>query len=184
MESLDVVNQRLIDHFGRAWNGIANWRIVWSEDQFEKRLTHYSDKGILLPFPEVRELPKYRQWIQNKWVLERYLVIPQTNQAELPSTQMSYEPVFVFEDKDSNALPYNWNVAKWVIETIYEQAAKMVGYAKYKHPLDGLNTKEQLLAKHDELVQLEKDTFGNETSIGDALAYREGVGYTGTIKES
>ncbi len=170
MEELSIVNARLDEHFGKAWNGMPIWRIVWSEEQFEKRLTYYTDTGIQLLHPEVRELPKYRQWIQNKWVLERLTAVPEINQEEL-TNKISYEPIYVFERNDGTGLPYKWEAAKFVIDGIMAAMGKYSLGPKYVDP-DIDNPKEKKLER---IKKLEDDLFGNETSTGDALAHNQAI---------
>src|SRR6476646_3306382 len=113
-EPIEVINLRLKEVYSTAWNGNPIWRVVWSEDQFEKRLTKFTDGGIELLKAEVRELPKYRQWIHNKYVLERYVMVTDERLTE----KASYEPIHVFEDKNGNPLPPKWEACEWVIKTL------------------------------------------------------------------
>ena len=111
-ESIEVLNQRLVDHFSTAWNGQPMFRIVWSENQFEKRLVGFTDGGIQLLVPEMREVPKYKQWIHNKHILERLVIVPEFQQDKLVE-KTSYEPVWVFEDKNGFPLPPKWEATKF-----------------------------------------------------------------------
>jgi hypothetical protein len=123
----------------------------------------------------VREVPKYSQWIQNNYVLERLVGIPQINVSELPTQKKSYEPIFVFEDAKSNALPPKLEVCKIVIDTVY--AAKGKGnLAKYKdEPVE--EQKKRIAETMDYL-------YGDETDVSDALAHREGIVVPNKWKES
>src|SRR5262245_59732691 len=110
---VDVINQLLIDNYGiDVVNGLPSWRVVWSEDQFGKRLGTYddfTDGGIYLrTVTEVREVTKYRQWVTQKHVLERLVIVPDFNKDELPSVKISYELLFQFWDKNGNYLPPKW----------------------------------------------------------------------------
>lgn len=167
MERLEDLNKRLIDHFSVAWNGEAIFRIVWSEDQFEKQRCEYSEKGILLLYPEIREVPKYRQWIHNKFVLERLVAVPSVNTNDL-TTKVSYEPLFVFEDKDGNALPPRWEAAKFVIDNVMAAQGNdnLTKYADKNEPIE---------VKEERINRLQEELFGNETNTGDALAHGQGV---------
>jgi len=167
------INRKLSDTYGKFdTTDKAVWRIVWSEDQVEKRWMTHTREGFELQQPEVQEVPKYRQWIQEKYVLERIVAIPEFVENELVE-QISYEPVWVFEDKTGKPLPPIWPAVHLIVEQVYKQAAKVTG-AKYKDPevVDPKMTKEDQLARVDRLV---KEMFGDETDTGDALAYKEGV---------
>src|SRR3990167_6442773 len=109
-ESVERINKSLIDIFGKdTITGIAIWRVVYSENEFEKRFGTYNDispAGIFLrTVTEVREVPKYRQWVQYKYILERLTLIPEISADDLPTPKLSYEPLWVFEDKFGNYLP-------------------------------------------------------------------------------
>lgn len=167
MESLEILNQRLIDFYGSE-AGLPNWRIVWSEDQFEKRLTHHDKNGFELLVPEMRELPKYKQWIHNKYILESLIEVPLENQHEL-TTKLSYEPIWIFEDKYFKPLPPKWEVCQFVIDTVYEKLGKKTVYK---------DTEGTIEARDARIKNLENELFGNETRIGDGLAHKSAVGFT------
>jgi len=110
-EELKVINDRLRDRFGTDIHGRVNWRVVWSETEFEKRLGYYpiGNTRILSEKAEVREVRKY-SYIRDRHILERRIDMLPT--AELPEASMvgySYEPLYVFEDKRGNMLPVRWH---------------------------------------------------------------------------
>jgi len=183
IESIETINRRLTDHYGQT-NDMPNYRIVWSEDQFEFRKTNFTDEGLELIYPETRRLPKYRQWINEKFVLERLSEVPAINQEELELV-LSYEPLWVFEDKEGFSLKPAWIVCKFVVDQVHKNIEEAGLYTKYPDPYSGL-TNSQLLEKKDaELKELEAELFGDENDITDALAYGDGVGFTTSkIKES
>lgn len=172
LESLDTINRRLRDYYGVAWNNFSIWRISWSENQIEKRFgtyTDYSSEGIYLrTVTEWREVPKYRQWIQDKWVLERLTVVPDVNRDEL-GEKISYEPIYVFEDQRGFPLPYKWEAAQFVIDTLNAAAGKS-NMAKYVD--NDPNTEEVI---ENRVNKLQEELFGNETQITDALSQQRGI---------
>ena len=169
-ESLESINRQLRDLFGfDIITGESIWRVVFSEDQFEKRLMTHTDAGVILLKPEVREVPKYRQYIQQKFLLERLTLVPDMNQRELAGNKISYEPIFVFEHaKTKVALPARLDAAKFVIDSLYAAMGR-TSLAKYKE--DGLSQEEQDI----KVKKLQEELFGNETDVGDALAHGSGV---------
>lgn len=172
MEPLFVINKRLTDYYGAdTFTNLPIWRIVWSHDQMEKRLMDVTDSGIHLLTPEIREVPKYRHYIHNKWILEKLVEVPEAQQKEI-CTSVSYEPMFVFETGNGGFLPYKWEAAKFVIDTVNAAMGKQSMYAEYTDKETEENRQERIEKLQDEL-------FGNETSTGDALAHGGGVGYTG-----
>jgi hypothetical protein len=185
MERIESLNRQLIDLYGiDSDTGRPIFRIVWSEDQFEKRLMPTTDEGLLLLYPEVREVPKYRQWITQKYVLERLVIVPDINSKELAGLKLSYEPLWVFMDRFDNALPPKIEVCKMVVDTVYAAQGK-TSLAKYKDPEN--NPEEAAELKKQRVDQLVLDMFGDETDISDHLSRQTGVVLSNTdalIKES
>jgi len=167
-ETIETLNEHLVNHFGiDSISGIPIWRIVWSEDQIEKRLGTYDDitpGGLYLrTVTEVREVPKYRQWIQEKYVLERLVVIPEYNENDLPATRVSYEPIWVFEDKKGNYLPPKFEAAKFVIDTIYSVQYSNHSLTKYVDPENTLE--KEVEAKRKRVDGIIEELFGEQSSL-------------------
>jgi hypothetical protein len=174
MESVKILNERLSRDYGYFDGTMPQWRIVWSEDQLEKRRITHTKEGFELLNVLVQEVPKYRQWIHNKYILERALPIPALVETDLVN-KFSYEPVWTFEDKDGEPLPPRWDVITIVIESIYRAAAASIG-AKYKNPdEDEKDPDVAIEAKKKRLDLLQEELFGNETETGDALAHKQGI---------
>lgn len=164
-ETVESINNQLIEEFGiDTITGIAMFRVVFSEDQLEKRLTYYTDSGMQLIHPEVRMLPKYSQWINQRYVLERLVVVPEVNQDELPTSKLSYEPLWVFESNKGDYLPPTFWACKFTIDTVLAVMGKS-SLAKYKENDD----------KEERINKLQEELFGNESVVGDSLAYHEGI---------
>lgn len=174
-EPIESINNQLIDLFGiDTISGQPIWRIVWSNDQWEHRLSDCTPEGFQLVQPTVQWLPKYKQWIPDKFVLERLVAVPEVSKEILPASNTSYEPIFVFENSKHEYLPPKLTVAKFAIDAVYAAQGKS-SLAKYKDPDAGLNTADLIQKKREELAELENDLYGNETATGDALAYGHGV---------
>ena len=170
MESVETLNARLEEYFGiDLISGQAIFRIVWSDDQTEKRKVERLDNGIQLLYPEVREVKKY-PYIQHLYLLERLVLIPDMNKEELAGQKMSYEPLWVYCDQNKNPLPPIWLATKFVVDTLYAAMGKK-SLAKYVD--DELNTTPE--GREQKISGIQAELFGNETDTGDALAYREGV---------
>lgn len=164
-ESIESINEKLINEFGTEFGKAPRFRVVFSENQFEKRWTEFTDEGFKLLQPEVRLLPKYKQFIREKYILER--IVPVVGETDL-TTKVSYEPAWVFQDNKGNYLPPFYDGCKLIIESLMEKIG-YVGHAKYKDPN---------VSKEDRLAQIQKveaELFGNETEVGDHLAYGTGV---------
>jgi len=165
-ESIESINEKLLDEYGTEFGKSPRFRVVFSEDQYEKRWTDHTDEGFELIQPEVRLLPKYKQWIKEKYILER--LIPIVGETDLV-TKVSYEPAWVFQDKHGNYLPPFFEGCKHVIEAMFSVINQAGSFKKYKDE----NESPEVRAAH--LKKVEDELFGNETEVGDHLAYGTGV---------
>ena len=177
-EPVKNINLRLIENFGiDTITGDPIWRIVWSEDQFEFRLGTYDDyspNGLYLrTVTEVRYVPKYRQWIQKKFVLERLVVVPDMNQPELPTAKVSYEPIYVFEDLNGNYLPPKWEAAKFVIDTIY--AAQYSNHNLRKYVDDESSQEASIELKERRVNDIVEALWGEQSSFSDGMKAGETI---------
>ncbi len=171
MNEVERINHYLVGQYG-YFDGIRpKFRVVFSDDQHEKRWTSYTDTGIELLNPEVRELRKY-PYINGKYVLEHCLHVPPFVTTDLVD-KFSYEPIWSFQDSKDNALPPNLDVCKLIIEQLHSQTKKSIG-AKYKDPemVDPKMAPEMQAAR---INKLKEELFGNDTDTGDALHYKEGI---------
>jgi hypothetical protein len=178
-QTIESLNRQLIDYYGiDTITGQPIWRIVWSEDQYEWRHGTYDDiteSGLYLrTVTETRFVPKYRQWIRQKYVLERLVVIPEVSSGDLPAHKLSYEPIYPFSTNSGGYLPPRIDAAQFVIDTVMSAQNKS-NLAKYKDPVSGLTNEDYLEMKSAEIQTLQDDLFGNETDAGDALAHGEAI---------
>jgi hypothetical protein len=172
MERIEDINQKLIDHYGLDTStGRPMFRVVWANDELEKRLMDYTDNGVQLLFPVVREVKKY-PYLVDMYVLERLVVVPEINQKELPTQKLSYEPIWTFCDVNRNPLPPRWDASKLVVDVLYAALGKK-SLRKYVEP-------DEDEARID---RLQEELFGNESEVTDALAYKEGVVVPGNFKK-
>lgn len=179
MEKLESINERLALHFGRdIGSNRPIFRIVFSDDEREKRFGTWEDYDknhtFIREVTETREVPKY-PWIKGFYVLEQLVGVPIQNIEELAGKMISYEPLFVFKDNAENPLPPNFIVSKIVIDDIRSKLGQ-AGHPKYKD--------DSWKPEHQEarIKGIQKELFGNETPVGDALAHKSGVGYTSSPK--
>lgn len=175
---VDIINDQLISLYGiDTLTGKPMWRVSWSNDQYEKRLTEYTDSGLQLLIPEVRELPKY-QWVKDRWILERLCLIPDINIGELPTERQSYECMFPFENAfTGEALPPNLQAAKFVVDTVYAAMGKK-SMRRYIDDED----KNPVQVKEERINKLQEELFGDESSLLGRTITGEAVAYTGEPK--
>jgi hypothetical protein len=162
------LNNSLINLFGiDTVTGQAMYRFAWSDDQYEMRLTEYSDGGILLLRPEVRKLPKY-QWIKARYILEHLVAVPEINAEELPSVKISYEVIWTFEDKNGDFLPPNLEATKFLIATMQAamQRHKEGRNALVKYVDDEYSQDASLEAKEKRVAEITEYLFGEQSALG------------------
>jgi hypothetical protein len=179
MESLIVLNRRLTERYGKFdTTDKPMFRVVWSNSELEKRLMTHTRDGFELINPVILEVPKYKQWAADRYILESLVGVPEEQQFELAGNKFSYEPIWVFQDADGNALAPIWSAIEFIINSIQEKMdAARNGTPKYKDPDAGLTNEEMQEKERIKLDALQKDLFGNETKVGDALMQDSAVGY-------
>ena len=190
---VDVINKSLKDLYSTdIVTGLPIFRIVWSEDEMEKRYGTFDDflpgtQIFLRTVTETREVPKYRQWIHNKHILERLVLVPEFQQHELPSSKVSYEPLWVFEDRVGNYLPPRLDAAKFIIDGVLEaqivNTMMITGKESQDKPnlaryIDPEGTTEGAKAfRKQEIDGMVEELFGDETGLmGQTLSRSQGGG--------
>lgn len=165
MTKLETINQFLKDKFGiDTEDKEPIFRVVWSDSQFEKRETNYTDSGIALIHPEVRELPKY-PWVKHMYILERRVLVPDESLKELAGLRKSYEPIWVFKGADNNPVPPTIPGCEFIIDSLYAALGKK-SMAKYKDPMAGLSAEEQYAIQQKRIDAIQEELFGDESGLG------------------
>src|SRR5688572_419697 len=120
IEPLDQINQRLEREYGVHEDGRPKFKVVWANDQLEKKWVSHTDEGWPLLYPEVREVKKYAKDANffEKYVLEQLSIVPESDK-EL-TERLSYEPLWVFRDRFERYLPPKFLVAKIVVDNMYK----------------------------------------------------------------
>lgn len=173
-EHIDTINQRLRDFYGLDLESSnQRYRIVWSDDQYEKRrgtFNKITSNGIFINSTTgVMLVPKYK-YIPHQWVLERLYDVPEgTDLIE----KKSYEPIWAFGDND----PRNcWDAVKILVDTVIENVFKAKENrpqtAKYKEDPTQWNTKEAI---RERVSKLQKILYPDETPLADAIHFGEGI---------
>lgn len=171
-EPIETINKRLLDFFGKFENGEPRYRVVWSEDEIEKVMTNFTKEGFMLPYEVLSEVPKYRQYIHNKYILERLVPVPAISQRRLCDKKLSYEPLWVFEDNNGNALPPKWQVITILLDSIHKQMTE------HRGPYTSGDELNQTTEALEERAKKLAEALGvNETSVTDSLSWGSAVGY-------
>lgn len=180
-ESIESINRQLVENFGvDTLTGSPIWRIVWSDDQFEKRFGTFDDitpNGLYIrTVTEVREVPKYKQWIHQRFILERLVVIPEQNQDELPAAKVSYEPIWTFEDANGNYLPPKWEATKFIVDTVY--AAQYSTHTLRKYVDDESSQEKSLELKAKRVDEIVEALWGEQSQFHDGIRTGETIHIT------
>lgn len=114
---VDWINRKLMDDYGRDVYGHSNYRVVYSDTQYEMRYGTFrveTEAGIYLRtetcWQKKRKYPVY----SDLWVFEKV----QENYGQNPEIEkgMTYEPLWVFRDKHGNKLQPEW----WACQAIVQ----------------------------------------------------------------
>lgn len=194
---IEAINKSLQDLYGvDTVTGLPMFRIVWSEDQYEKRHGTFDDitpAGIFVrTVTEVRLVPKYKQYIHQKHILERLVVVPESNRKELADIQVSYEPLVVFyktnkyTGKEDYVAP-TLEGCKFTIDTVLSaqavQKMMLTGGEKIDRPLARYTDPESEPEVAREIYKkridgLVEELYGDETGLmGATLSRNQGGGF-------
>lgn len=168
------LNTQLADLFGIDTDtGNAIWRVCWSWDQFEHRLSDHTPGGIRLLHPMVQYLRKYQHIEPRCWILERLVLIPEVNKEDIPESKKSYECMYAFMEVTPH--PPSFEACKFVVDTVYAALGKESLGNKYTNPED-VNPIE---ARLERVKKIEEELFGDESALLGRTITGEAVGYTG-----
>jgi len=203
-----VINSQLKDLYGLdIVTGLPIFKVIWSDDEMEHRHGTFDDfipgtQILLRTVTETRHLPKYRQWIHGRHILERLVLVPEFQQHELPGAQISYEPLWVFRIGDDNEtiegyLPPRLDACKFIIDSVLAAQAVSTmmltggetrdrpSLARYKDPAAGKCTEEIIAHKKKEIDGIVDELFGDETGLmGSTLSRNQGGGETIIVPHS
>jgi hypothetical protein len=124
-KDIELMNEKLASKYGTDLLKNPRYRIVFADDQLEKRFGEYTvnyghiylrtERGIL----EVKKYPQF----PHMYVLERLC----GNESNEIIGQYTYEPLWAFRDGKGNPLPPVYRVAEIVLESVegYLKTGKM-----------------------------------------------------------
>lgn len=174
MESIETLNKRLVDRYGKYLDDRPMFRIIFSEDITEKRLVTHTKDGFQLLNPEMAEVPKYRQYIHGKHILEGLRLTQELLPNNTISEKIDYECVWVFEDGNDRPVYPVWLGIELILESV--RCAQEGNNTKYEDPLIAENDpKIGHEVKEARLKAIQDALFPNDNDITDALAYKEAI---------
>jgi len=122
METIKVINKRLATKYGLSLDGRPNYRVVFSDTQFENQFGIFEDFSgdiLLRRVKEYRTVRKY-EYIDGKHVLEKLWFFDYGSFPDRPFINNSYEPVWTFMDKERNPLYPIWEAVEFAVECSLE----------------------------------------------------------------
>lgn len=117
MAEVKILNKRLLETYGSTIDGKPYYRLVWSEDIFEKRKGDFvkrTENGIILgEFRNHVEVMRKYEYLKERWILEYYT--PAQKALEEIAQLDFYEPIFAFQDSKGNYLEPAWFALEYII---------------------------------------------------------------------
>lgn len=164
METIKVINKRLASKYGLAYDGRPNFRVVFSDTQFETRFDDFEDfcgEIFIRRVREYRECPKY-SYIVGKHVLEELHFFEYGDLKDRPFINSAYEPLWTFMDKDHNALYPVWPAVEFAVECKLEGIRRTIKQ-KVKRDFKA----EEKAAQDKEIDDISEMLGMDESSISD-----------------
>jgi len=166
---VDLINRRL-RKMGLNLSSQPLFRVVWSNHQTEKRRgtfnEFYGDLFVRTTFG-IHERSKY-PWIKDRWVLERWFPPELVYHEDLPDSNVgSYEPIYVFQDADGNALPPVWRVVQLIIHAIMNPVSPTLRKSQLELEAEKM--------KNEEYVRDLESVGGEVSPVEERFARKEAV---------
>jgi hypothetical protein len=157
---------------GKSIDGHVLYRLIWSDKVYEHRHGLYRDfteSGLFLrEVKETRLVRKYN-YINERWILEKWAPGNLTAHKELPDALGGdYIPVYVFEDKKGNYLPPTEKVLQLILD--------FMG-GKIRKP-----DEESQEAIEEKEIAYQMEEIGNHPDFSTFGDSRNAVGYTKGLK--
>lgn len=115
MTEVQIINKTLAQTYGKYIDGRPKWRVIWSDDEIEKRLVEKETFSgtIYIGMAAEMEVTKKYSYIRERWILEKLIFspIPQI----VDSERGHYEPYWVFQDKHGNYLKPLWRIVEILV---------------------------------------------------------------------
>lgn len=119
----------MADNYWKTVDGKPVFRIVWSDDQLEKRIGQFHDfygEIYVRTFNGLREVRKYPgPEYRERWVLEKF--IPMNNPEVWESLAQGgvYEPIWVFRGPNGTYQKPTWKAVQFLIGMLLGEKKKM-----------------------------------------------------------
>lgn len=176
---MDVETKNRINKYLKLFGEISldkpYFRIVWSDEQFEKRLGTFSEFTkeshiFIRTVQAVQEVPKYN-YIQERWILEKWMPPTPDTILELPeSINGSYEPYYVFQDANGNYLPLNVEFVEFIVQQIMSSTKEDINKTRINREYEERRIKEKEIDSYEELLTKENSPLFDKIHLKEAVA--------------
>lgn len=126
-QDIKNINKRLDKLHGRAFNNRPWYRVSWSENQSEKRIGTFNDfygEIFVRQFKGLREVRKYDgPDFKERWIMEK-LVFIDNPEVWGSYEEGSYEPIWVFRDKDGEYQKPTYRSVEFLLGMINQPIVK------------------------------------------------------------
>lgn len=160
--SIDEMNQKLIDLYGRDLYNNPKFRVAWSE-QIEKRsgtFNEYYGDIFVRTFIGVREVKKYPH-LKDCWVLE----VAMPNPFDDVQGNVTYECLWAFQKSDGSSVPVNWRALQLLLYWYHNPKKRL--------PSDA--NAEEAKEIEAEIKYFEEMLKGETSDVIDSLHHKEGI---------
>lgn len=171
---VDDIN-KVIKNYGLNQYGDPIFRVVFSDDQVEKRkgtFNEYYGQIFVRTTIDIKEVQKY-QWIKRKWILERWAPGSISYHPDLVTDKDGvYICVYIFQDKDGNYLPPLLKVCEIVIKQLLNPRGKSEALAQDKileekiEEIEVNKIEEEFKIASDEAALKDKKSSRETMSVG------------------
>jgi hypothetical protein len=146
------------------------FKLVWSDDQYELRTGNFRE---FLGDIFVREVKKTERtlkynYLSEMWILEQWFPPDVSFNEELPeSIHGSFEPLYVFADKNNTPLPLKLDVVQFIIRTLLTKSSNKLFLGSYAKTLR--EEKERIARKQDWDILSDEGPLVSQFHDGSAI---------------
>ena len=168
-DTQEYVNRKLVEEYGLVGGKDPRYRVVWSDDQFEKRkgkVNQFDANGNFIRMIDGIQLrPKY-DYLPHTWVLEVWQPTPAAG-PDIILEPVFYEPMWSFRDNEGNPLPLVWKAVNLLLKMWEMRAENRLSPA-------GMDAEEK--AQYDEEIDwFEQYLAADQSILADKLKDGEAV---------
>jgi hypothetical protein len=171
--TVNFINKQLV-RYGRNTYNDPIFRVVFCDEQTEKRHGTYNDyhgKVFYRTITETREVQKY-PWMNERWILERWAPGAISSHPSLVADKDGvFVCVYIFQDKDKNALPPILRVCDIVIHNLLNP--RMPGHAMSQDRTIFEEEENQEVDKMLEVIKIDYDETQTEAETSSISLFDE-----------